>query len=300
VVAVALGQGDQARAVEVDAVVVDEVRVLAGVLAARPEPDLALRLVDAIDPADDPVALGDRVLHPALLGVDQVEVPPAVLLGDVNDLVGLLEPGDEVDAEVLRVRGPDERVALLVDQVAARAGVGVHLDDAEPLVAAVDLGVRERVAVAAPADAGGAEVDLIDLALDLLLAFRVEQVQLVGGERVARQRVGLGLQLRPPAARRRGLDLVDRLDLGRLDAARDDRFRVPRPADHAVGVALLAVAAELGFLAVGGPEEEVELLDEGGPLAVGGPAGAVLLGLLGARPARLLEQRRGLVLISGL
>ena len=62
VVAVALGQGDQAGAVEVDAVVVDEVGVLARVLAAGPEPDLPLLLVDAVDAADDVLALGDLVL----------------------------------------------------------------------------------------------------------------------------------------------------------------------------------------------------------------------------------------------
>ena len=42
--AVSLGQRDQAAAVEIDAVVVDEIRVLVGVLAAGVEPDLPLRL----------------------------------------------------------------------------------------------------------------------------------------------------------------------------------------------------------------------------------------------------------------
>ena len=60
--AVALGQGDQAGAVEVDAVVVDEVRILVRVLAAGAEPDLPLLLVDPVDAADDVFALGDLVL----------------------------------------------------------------------------------------------------------------------------------------------------------------------------------------------------------------------------------------------
>ena len=55
--AVALGQRDQARAVEVDAVVVDEVRVLVRIRAAGAEPDLPLLLVDAVDAADDALAL---------------------------------------------------------------------------------------------------------------------------------------------------------------------------------------------------------------------------------------------------
>ena len=94
VAAVALGQGDQSGAVEIDAVVMDEVRILVGVLAAGAEPDLPLLLVDAVDAADDVRALGDLVLDLAGLGVDQVEVPPAVALGDVDDLVGPVEPGD--------------------------------------------------------------------------------------------------------------------------------------------------------------------------------------------------------------
>ena len=60
VVAVALGQRDEAGAVEVDAVVVDEIRVLVRLLAAGAEPDLALLLVDAVDAADDVLARGDR------------------------------------------------------------------------------------------------------------------------------------------------------------------------------------------------------------------------------------------------
>src|SRR5262249_45104697 len=61
-VAVPFGQRDQTAAVEVDAVVVDEVRVLVGVLAAGPEPDLPLILVDAVHAADDVVPFGDLVL----------------------------------------------------------------------------------------------------------------------------------------------------------------------------------------------------------------------------------------------
>src|SRR5262249_52727345 len=60
--AVAVGEGDESGAVEVHTVVVDQVRVLAGVPAAGPEPHLPLVLVDRVDSANDEVAAGDRVL----------------------------------------------------------------------------------------------------------------------------------------------------------------------------------------------------------------------------------------------
>ena len=95
VVAVALGERDQAGAVEVDAVVMDEVRVLVRVLAAGAEPDLAASSSSIRSmPRTTYSPLGDRVLDLAGLRVDQVEVPPAVALGDVDDLVGLVEPVD--------------------------------------------------------------------------------------------------------------------------------------------------------------------------------------------------------------
>ena len=74
------GQRRQAGAVEIDAVVVLEVRVLAGVHAAGAEPELPLLFVDLDDVADRPRALGDLVLHRAGGAVDQIEVVPAVAL----------------------------------------------------------------------------------------------------------------------------------------------------------------------------------------------------------------------------
>ena len=107
--AVSLGEGDEAGAVEVHPIVVDEVRILAGVLASRPEPDLPLLLIDQVDAADDVLAAGDRVLDLPLPGVDEVEMSPAVTLGGVEDLVRPVEPVDAVQIDVLRVCGPDER-----------------------------------------------------------------------------------------------------------------------------------------------------------------------------------------------
>ena len=55
VVAVGFGESGQAGAVEIDPVIVGEVRILAGIHAARLEPDLPLVFIHAIDVAHHPV-----------------------------------------------------------------------------------------------------------------------------------------------------------------------------------------------------------------------------------------------------
>src|SRR5262249_25098831 len=114
VVAVPLGQRDQTGAVEVDAVVVDQVRVLVRVHAAGAKPDLPLLLVNAVDAADDPFAFGDLVLDDAGFGIDQVKLTPTVALGGVDDFLGFLQPVHGLQVHVFRVGGPDERLGLLV------------------------------------------------------------------------------------------------------------------------------------------------------------------------------------------
>ena len=78
--AIRLRVRDQTRAVEVDAVVVNEVRVLLRVHAARAEVDLAVGDIDAVHAAHHPLALRDLVLHAARLAIVQVEVVPAIAL----------------------------------------------------------------------------------------------------------------------------------------------------------------------------------------------------------------------------
>src|ERR1043166_7047890 len=116
---------DQAGSVEVDPVVVEQIRIFAGVASDRTsgplasltsltlggasartsgplasltsltlgvpsvtgEVDLARRRVHAIDIADDPVAPGDLVLHLARRAVIEVKVIPAVALRHPDDLV---------------------------------------------------------------------------------------------------------------------------------------------------------------------------------------------------------------------
>ena len=94
VVAVSLGQSHQIAAVETDTIVVDKVGILIRILAAGVKPDLTRAFIDPIDSAYHIRSVRDRVLDRAGLGVDQVEMPPAVALGDVDDLARLLQPVD--------------------------------------------------------------------------------------------------------------------------------------------------------------------------------------------------------------
>src|SRR5207249_11646507 len=89
VVAVAGGQRRQAGAVEVDAVGVQEIRVLVGLHAAGREPDLPLLLVHLGDAAHHPQTPSDLVLDLAGGDVDQVQVVPSVALGGPQDLLAL-------------------------------------------------------------------------------------------------------------------------------------------------------------------------------------------------------------------
>src|SRR5439155_27077409 len=120
-----------------------------------------------------------------------------------------------------------------------------------------------------PAQPRRAEVDALDLRLRLLLRGDVEEVQLVGGEPVAGKWVGARRELGTPAAGRRRFEEMYFLALARLDAERRQRLRIGRPRQHAVGEVALAVLAQLDLLALLRAHEDVALLDEGGPRAVG-------------------------------
>jgi hypothetical protein len=145
VVRVRLREGRQAGAVEVDPVVVDEVRVLPRIHAARREPDLAGVLVHLDDAADGPFAPGDLVLHLSGDAVVQIEVVPAVALRHPDHFLAV---GDVVAKALAGVA--EEGPRLLGHDGARRAGRGVHLDDAEDLVAALVVVERDGRAVAAP------------------------------------------------------------------------------------------------------------------------------------------------------
>jgi hypothetical protein len=182
VAAIPLGQGDEVGAVEVDAVILDEIRVLTRVLAARAEPDLALLLIDAVDAPHHPLSLGKLGLHAPALGVEQVEVGPPVALRLVENLLGAVEV-----TEIRRAVAVHECLRPLVDQVPRLAGLRLDLDDAEPLVAAVGLLEREDPAALTPAQArDAAEVDPVHVGPRRGLRLDVEEPDLMDRDPVSR------------------------------------------------------------------------------------------------------------------
>ena len=80
VVGVRLRERGEAAPVEVDAVVVDEVRILPRIHAAGAEPDLPLLFVHPQDISHGPRALRDLVLHRSRAAVVEIEVVPPVAL----------------------------------------------------------------------------------------------------------------------------------------------------------------------------------------------------------------------------
>ena len=84
-----LGQTEQVRAVEVDAIEIDEVGILTGIHAAGGKPDLTTLVVDVIDASHEPGSLRDLVLELAVLPIVEVEVIPTIAFGGPNDLLAL-------------------------------------------------------------------------------------------------------------------------------------------------------------------------------------------------------------------
>ena len=135
----------EAGAVEVDAVEVLEVRILAGVHPAGHEVDLARDRIDALDAAHKPLALGDLVLHAPGRAVVQVQVVPAITFGHPDDLAPIADLRPESLGRVLEER----RHPLVYHRPCAR-GRGVDLDDPEHLVAALVVLERHRAPIAPP------------------------------------------------------------------------------------------------------------------------------------------------------
>ncbi len=116
--AVALGENDQAAAIEIDPAIMDVIGILVGVDAAGAEPDLPRLVIDAIDAAHHPTPLGDLVFHSAGVGVVEIEMVPAVALRHPDDFIRFIEiVGEELAAVV------DEGFALFVDDGAGVAGL---------------------------------------------------------------------------------------------------------------------------------------------------------------------------------
>src|SRR5262249_37399492 len=134
------------------------------------------------------------------------QLPPAVALRNVNDLISLFQPGHRVDADVFRVRGPNERLALLVDEISRLAAQSVHFDKTETLMSAVHFLISEGMAAALPAKPRCPEVDFFDVAFSFPRRGHVEMVQFIAGEFVAWQRIRARVKFGPTAAGRRRLE----------------------------------------------------------------------------------------------
>ena len=295
VVGFRVGQTGEARPVEVDAVVVDEVRVLAGVHPAPAEPDLPLLIVDARDAADHPLTPGDLVLHRARHAVEEIEVVPAVPLRHPDDLAAVSRVVPELLARI-----GEEGLRLFRDDGPRGAGGGIRLDDPEHLVAALVVFEGERGTVLAPLEPreieGIGEERVVDG--QRLLALDGEDDRLLEVEDVARLGVEARRVLRLQLVLGRGLDVMHEAAVSRLHAIRRELLRVGRPRHRVefVAVGLRPVGAEhrerLGARLADG---DVEVGDHRFPLAVRRHAGLRVRG--GRRAGRgrlpLLERADG-------
>src|SRR5688572_4670233 len=261
----------------------NEIRVLLWIFTGGAEPDLPFFFVDAVDAAHDVVAFGDggkSRRRGILTGLaefapprrrNEIEMAPAVALGDVDDLVTLFEPVDEIEAEIFDVSRPNERVGFLVDDVARLAGLRIDFNYAQALMTPIRLLIHEAPFVGAPMHARPEPLVLhaIDFGFDLLLSRDIEQVDFVGRKLVARQSVGARLKFGTSTAPWGGLDEVNFFALTGFGAERDQRFGIGRPGKTSVGEAFLSVLAELHFLRIGfRTNENVMFFDRSSPLAV--------------------------------
>src|SRR5215472_11192316 len=106
----------------------DEIRILVRILATGKEADFALVLVDALQAAHHVIALGDLALDLSLRGVNEIEMPPTVALGGVEDFIRLSQISNDGEPGILHalaVGGPYEGFTLFVDEIADLAGLGI-------------------------------------------------------------------------------------------------------------------------------------------------------------------------------
>src|SRR5262249_47217851 len=158
-------------------VVMEEVGILPGILAACTKPNLTLFFVNLIDAAHDVIAFGYLTVMVCALRIDEKKVPPAVTLRRVDDLVSFLKIVYEPKTQILIVRCPDESLCLFIHEVTARPFGTVDFDDAKPLVAAVYPFIDELAAIAAPVNLRKAEVNTVHGRLDLFMRGHIEDIQ---------------------------------------------------------------------------------------------------------------------------
>ncbi len=183
VIAVGISERGQAGAVEVHAVVVNEIGIPARVHAAGGEPDLARGGVHGRDCANHPLAFRDLVLHLPGDAVVQIEMVPAIALGGPDDLLAITRVLAKALAGVL-----DEGLRRFFDECPPTTGGGVDLDHAIDLVAALVVLKRDRAAVGAPLEPGiGIGVrEKLQIPGQLLPGLHVEQDGMIEIHHVAR------------------------------------------------------------------------------------------------------------------
>ena len=191
-VAIAFRERRQAGAVEIDPVVVDEVRILSRIHAARLKPDLTLFFIHLFDGAHHPVSFCDLILHLARDAVVEIQVTPAVPLRHPDDFPSVVQFITNLLAGVSRIGDQrpviDERLAFFSNDAAGLSGCGVHFDDAVHLMSALVVLKRESPAILAPDRIGqavgiGKQVVVDD---DLLFAGEIKKHRLRDIERVSR------------------------------------------------------------------------------------------------------------------
>ena len=258
----------QPRAVDVDAVVVDEVGILARIHAARVEPNLPLRGVHPVHAAHHPIPPGDLVLHFPREAVVAVQVVPPVALRHPDDFPSVID----VVAELLP-RVVEEGGHLLVDDRAGLPRLGIDLDHAVDLVSTLVVLEREGAPIVAPLDPGHVVCIREQRVVDDGLRVRrhVEQHGRVPVEHVARLVVEHGRVPGLELVVRRRRDVVHLALVARAHAVRGEVAGIRRPGDGlgVVGVPLGPVRAQQHPLsAAGRPHVHVVVSDGGFPLAI--------------------------------
>src|SRR5579864_5440345 len=117
-ISIRIRQLDQASPVEIDAIVVSKIGILAGVHTGCLKPDLPLIVIHAIDETDQPVSLGDLILDSSGATVVEIQMFPTVPLGSPDyffAVVHVMSIFFTAGESGRHVRVVDERGALLVD-----------------------------------------------------------------------------------------------------------------------------------------------------------------------------------------
>src|SRR5687768_6289960 len=81
----------ESSTVEIDPVIVDEVRILARIHSASGKPDLTRGLIDLFHTANHPVTFRDLILYASGDAVVEIEVIPAIPLGHPDHFPAVID-----------------------------------------------------------------------------------------------------------------------------------------------------------------------------------------------------------------